>query len=94
MNSYLRVKLEWWILLILICCWLFCGCLTPTLKPLMSGDCVDRAVDKRQKLRSEGYEAELVIGAIEYNGQVQSLGHCWVKYKDKQTGEWKEIKNY
>jgi hypothetical protein len=70
------------------------GCANPIFIPLMSGDCVDRAVIKRQELRQQGYESELVIGAIEYNGQIQSLGHCWVKYKDKQTGEWKQIYNY
>jgi len=54
--------------------------------PLMTGDCVDRAVQIRQDLRAKGYEAELVLGL---RGK---QGHCWIKYKDKD-GEWKEIKN-
>ena len=67
-------------------------CLTGCIKhidytPLMSGDCVDRAVIIRQDLRERGYEAELVLGL---RGKE---GHCWIKYKDK-NGKWKEIKNY
>jgi hypothetical protein len=57
--------------------------------PLMSGDCVDRAVIIRQQLMDQGYEAELVLGL-----RGDKEGHCWVKYKDKETGEWKTIKNY
>jgi len=54
----------------------------------MFGDCVDRAVMIRQGLRAQGYEANLILGL---RGK---QGHCWIKYKDKETGEWKEIKNY
>jgi len=53
----------------------------------MSGDCVDRAVQIRQGLKSQGYETKLILGL---RGKE---GHCWVRYKDKD-GEWKEIKNY
>jgi len=62
------------------------GCIHYT--PLLSGDCVDRAVMIRQDLREQGYEVKLVLGL---RGEKQ--GHCWVRYKDKD-GEWKEIKNY
>lgn len=56
--------------------------------PLMSGDCVDRAVIIRQDLRQQGYDAQLVLGLR------GNQGHCWVKYREKNTKEWKEIKNY
>jgi len=59
----------------------------PLYMPLMSGDCVDRAVQIRQELKAQGYEANLILGL---RGKE---GHCWVRYKDKD-GEWKEIKNY
>jgi len=62
------------------------GCVHYT--PIMFGDCVDRAVMIRQDLRAQGYEANLILGL---RGK---QGHCWIKYKDKETGEWKEIKNY
>ena len=55
----------------------------------MSGNCVDRAVKIRQDLKAEGYDAQLVLGL-----RGEKHGHCWVKYKDKKTGEWKTIKNY
>jgi len=71
--------------LIIICVFLLVGCVHYT--PLMSGDCVDRAVKIRQELKVQGYEANLILGL---RGKE---GHCWVKYKDK-NGEWKEIKNY
>lgn len=59
----------------------------------MTGDCVDKAVIIRQDLRAEGYEAELVIGKIKLpSGEIK--GHAWVKYKDKKTGEWKNIYNF
>uniref|UniRef100_A0A6M3L6V4 Putative transglutaminase domain-containing protein n=1 Tax=viral metagenome TaxID=1070528 RepID=A0A6M3L6V4_9ZZZZ len=56
--------------------------------PYMAGDCVDRAVKIRQDLKQGGYEVELVLGL-----DGEKRGHCWVKYKDKETGEWVEIKN-
>ena len=67
---------------------LFCliGCVHYT--PVLTGDCVDRAVVIRQDLRQQGYEAELILGL---RGM---LGHCWVKYRKNTTEEWKEIKNY
>ncbi len=68
---------------------LLTSCTSHTYRPIMSGDCVDRAVVIRQDLRTRGYEAELVLGLLN-----EKEGHCWVKYKDKQTGEWIEIKNY
>lgn len=71
----------------------FIGCANPNFISLQSGDCVDRAVVKRQELRQQGYEAELVVGVMEYKGEM-SMSHMWVKYKDKQTGEWKQIYNY
>jgi len=63
------------------------GCVHYT--PYLTGDCVDRAVKIRQDLRKQGYEANLVLGL-----RGEKEGHCWVKYKDKRTGEWKEIHNY
>jgi len=57
--------------------------------PHLTGDCVDRAVKIRQDLRKQGYEADLVLGL-----RGDKEGHCWIKYKDKKTGEWKEIHNY
>jgi len=74
--------------LIIVVMFLFCSsCVRYT--PYLSGDCVDRAVRIRQNLISNGYEAELVLGL---RGTKQ--GHCWIRYKDKETGEWKELKNY
>ena len=70
------------------------GCITPQEKygpkmiPYMSGDCVDRAVKIRQDLRQQGYEAKLILG-LDKEGK----GHCWIRYKDKKTGKWIEIKN-
>lgn len=61
--------------------------------PLMLGDCVDRAVVIRQDLRERGYEAEITCGFIMENCKPKE-GHCWVKYKDKKTDEWKRIDNY
>ena len=72
--------------LLLIIIFLLSGCITYTSH--LSGDCVDRAVKIRQDLQKQGYEAELILGL---RGKE---GHCWVRYKDKKTGKWKEIKNY
>ena len=72
---------------LLLLCLLFVGGCVPLYMPLMSGDCVDRAVQIRQELKAQGYEANLILGL---RGKE---GHCWVRYKDKD-GEWKEIKNY
>ncbi len=52
-----------------------------------SGDCIDRAVRIRQSLLSDGYVAEMVVGTIDGDG------HCWIRYKDKKTGEWINIWN-
>jgi len=71
--------------LIFLCVFLV-GCV-PLYTPIMSGDCVDRAVKIRQELKAQGYETKLILGL---RGKE---GHCWVRYKDKD-GEWKEIKNY
>jgi len=60
--------------------------------PYMSGDCVDKAVQIRQDLREQGYEADIVLGGIKRGDKVE--GHAWVRYKDKKTGEWKRIDNY
>lgn len=64
------------------------GCGKPYI-PMATGDCVDRAIVIRQSLKEQGYVAELVIGL---NGEKK--GHCWVKYQDKETGEWIVFKNY
>lgn len=76
-------------LFIIIATVMLIGCASYTYRPIMSGDCVDRAVIIRQDLKAKGYEAELVLGL-----RGEKEGHCWVKYKDKKTGEWVEIKNY
>jgi len=69
------------------------GCATtPVFTPLLSGDCVDRAVKIRQELRAKGYWADIVLGIIRKGEKIE--GHAWIRYKDKKTGEWKEIKNY
>ena len=69
------------------------GCsASPVFTPLLSGDCVDRAVRIRQELRAKGYEADIVLGIIRKGEKIE--GHAWIRYKDKKTGEWKEIKNY
>jgi len=70
--------------LIFLCVFLV-GCIHYT--PIMSGDCVDRAVNIRQELKAQGYETKLILGL---RGKE---GHCWVRYKDKDE-KWKEIKNY
>lgn len=64
------------------------GCGKPYI-PVFEGDCVDRAVNIRQTLKKQGYEAKLMIG---YDGD--GHGHCWIEYKDKKTGEWITFKNY
>ena len=76
----------------------FFGCISPQEKygsimiPYMTGDCVDRAVQIRQDLRANGYEADIVLGGIKRGDKVE--GHAWIRYKDKETGEWKRIDNY
>lgn len=57
--------------------------------PILTGDCVGRAVKIRQELKTKGYETELVLGL---RGEKER--HCWVRYKDKKMNAWKEIKNY
>ena len=73
--------------IILISTLFFIGCVYYT--PHISGDCVDRAVKIRQDLKAQGYEAKLVLGL-----RGEKEGHCWVRYKEKKTDEWKEIHNY
>ena len=53
-----------------------------------NGDCVDRAVEIRKKLREKGLEAELVVGIL--NGE----GHCWVRFRKDKTDKWENIWNY
>jgi len=65
---------------------------THVFTPIMTGDCVDRVVAIRQELRVKGYEADIILGAMEINGVWK--GHAWVQYKDKITGEIKRIDNY
>jgi len=65
----------------------------PRINPFLKGDCVDRAVVIRQDLKKEGYEAELILGTLKRdNGKIE--GHCFVRYKNKGTGEWVVIDNY
>ncbi len=82
-------KLLFFFFLLSLCVAQITSCASYTYRPLMSGDCVDRAVVIRQDLQAKGYEAELVLGLLN-----EKEGHCWVKYKDKQTGKWIEIYNY
>lgn len=65
------------------------GCASTPYIPILEGDCVDRAVKIRQELKEQGYEARLILGL-----RGKAKGHCWVRYKDKKSGEWKDIKNY
>ena len=63
-----------------------------TYTPYLEGDCVDRAVKIRQDLRAKGYKADIILGIIREGEKIK--GHAWIKYRDKKTGEWKEIRNY
>ena len=77
-------------ILVLLSC---AGCSSPVVfTSLMSGDCVDRAVKIRQDLRAKGYKADIILGIIREGEKIK--GHAWIKYRDKKTGEWKEIRNY
>lgn len=76
------------LLLLLILSCIGCALQSPLYTSYLSGDCVDRAVQLRQELRSKGYEAQLILGL---RGTKQ--GHCWVRYKRKD-GVWEDLFNY
>ena len=58
--------------------------------PYVQGNCVDQAIYLRQDMLAQGYEVEIVFGMVHRGGE--EVGHAWVKYKDKETGEWKRLK--
>lgn len=80
----MRIKLFIIVLFIFIS-----GCGKPYI-PIFEGNCVDRAVEIRQLLKSQGYEAELIVGL----SPDKTEAHCWVKYKDKKTNKWVEFSNH
>ncbi len=78
---------------IIILCIFFFGCVRDyTVTPYFSGDCVDRAIQIRQELRKDGYQAEIVLGIL-HDGKINKA-HAWIKYKSKTTNKWIKIINY
>jgi len=71
---------------------LLTGCTHSTLIPLFSGNCVDRAVQIRQHLKEDGYEAEIVIGTGRLHGK--KVGHAWIKYRKPGNSEWIRYTNW
>jgi len=58
----------------------------------IEGDCVKRAVETRQLLRSHGYQAEIVLGYIKEETEVKDA-HAWIKYRKNKNNEWKRLNN-
>ena len=79
-------------LLLLILFAAILGCAPYYYEPYVSGACVDRAIRIQQDLMIRGYETEIVFGMV-HRGK-EKVGHAWVKYKSKETGEWKRLSNY
>jgi len=79
--------------IIIVTIFMLTNCASVTVRPIMKGDCVDRAVEIRQQLRADGIEAEIILGIITHpDGSTE--GHAWIRYIDPETGEEVEIKNY
>ena len=63
--------------------------------PVMEGDCVDRAIIIYSDLKKDDYEVKMVLGYVKDNFKSEDpYAHAWIKYKDKETNEWKNIFNY
>lgn len=78
-------------LFILLLLLFLCSCTSPMI-PLFEGDCVDRAIEIRQKLRGDGYDADIVIGTVKLNGKTE--GHAWIKYKEPEDKDWIRYENF
>ncbi|MBU2177590.1 MAG: transglutaminase-like domain-containing protein [Gammaproteobacteria bacterium] len=74
--------------LIIILCFILCSSCALFIPIIKGGDCVDRAVEIRQELKKQGYEARIILG-LTGDGR----GHAWVEYKEK-SGKWIPIYNY
>jgi hypothetical protein len=75
------------ILIVLIAFILLSSCsFNPPLIPLFSGDCVDRATEIRDHLKSQGYICEIVLGRTMVNYEV--VLHAWIRYKEPGQTEW------
>ena len=71
------------------------GCATNVIyRPLIDGDCVDRAIETRQYLREKGYEADIILGVRQDKDKDKIEGHAWIKYRKNVSEEWKIYKNY
>lgn len=68
-----------------------CSC-SPVLIPQFRGDCVDRAVEIRNYLKSQGYECEIIMGRTKLNGKI--VAHAWIEYKLKDETKWKRYDNW
>lgn len=69
---------------------LLCSCSSTILIPQYCGPCVDRAVQVKAYLISEGYKARLVTGYTIVNDE--KMPHMWVQYK--REGNWKTYDNF
>ena len=68
----------------------FYGCAsTPYIPYIRGGECIDRAIEIRQALKDQGYEARIILGI-----RGKKEGHAWIEYKDKETNEWITVRNY